>query len=40
MAEKRGMNERIQKLKRTECYNTGTHRSGKSKDRNRFLQRK
>ena len=37
MAEKRGMNPEV---KRTECYNTGTHRSGKSKNRNRFLQRK
>ena len=37
MAEKRGMNERIQKLRE---LSVTTHRSGKSKNRNRFLQRK
>ncbi len=36
---KRGMNERIQKLRRTECNNTGTYRLGESEDRDRFLQR-
>ena len=40
MAEKKRHERKNPEVKRTECYNTGTHRSGKSKDRNRFLQRK